>query len=155
MMSSVNVHIAQVKMASNGEELHTILGSCIGIGFLWPKRGVYGLAHCLLPTAPADCKQAGARYVDQAVVSMIQLMDITNVRDIRAVVAGGGNMTMPDTAEPEKLIGFQNARSAIEQLGKHKIRIVHEDTGGCEGRKMIICSNTGTFDVRLIPRMAA
>ena len=40
-----NVHIGEVKTGSGDVELQTILGSCIGIGFLWKKRGVYGLAH--------------------------------------------------------------------------------------------------------------
>ena len=61
-----NVHIGEVKTGSGDVELQTILGSCIGIGFLWKKRGVYGLAHCLLSKSPDQDFEIGARYVDQA-----------------------------------------------------------------------------------------
>lgn len=156
MINSLNVHIGEVKTGREGQQLHTILGSCIGIGFLWPIRGSYGLAHCLLPQSPGGANfELGGRYVDQAISTLCEMMDVTNVRDIRAVVAGGANMTIPDCEHPEKLIGYQNGQSAITLLDQMKIRIVHEDTGGVEGRKMSICCTTGAFDVRAIPRLAA
>lgn len=155
MINSLNVHIGEVKTGREGYELHTILGSCIGIGFLLPKRGFYGLAHCLLPQSPSGTNPAGARFVDQAIDTLCETMDITNLRDIRAIVAGGANMTQPDCEHPERLIGFQNAKSAITLLEQKNILIVHQDTGGLEGRKVSICCSDGTFDVRAIPRIAA
>lgn len=154
-MKSLNVHIGEVKTGRDDQELHTILGSCIGIGLLWPKHGSYGLAHCLLPRAPEDMSQLGGRFVDQAIRTLIESMNITHFRDIRAIVAGGANMTLPDCKNPEKLVGSQNALMAIEELDRMKIRILHEDTGGNVGRKMSICCATGQFEVRAIPRLAA
>ncbi len=168
----INVHIGEVKTGTGEQQLHTILGSCIGIALLWPKRGMYGLAHCLLPSAPAGLLQEAnaiqrkkdrakggraynGRYVDQALESLIQAMSITDCKDIRAVVAGGANMTQPGSDTPEKLVGHQNARSAIEGLTKRKIIVVYEDTGGQSGRKMSIACDSGTFDVRSIPRITA
>ncbi|MFK7861134.1 MAG: chemotaxis protein CheD [Granulosicoccus sp.] len=162
-----NVHIGEVKIGTGEEYLHTILGSCIGIALLWQKRRVYGLAHCLLPKAPpgllAEMNTARrkkdhiyvGRYVDQAMESLTQAMSITDYKDIRAVVAGGANMTNPDAFEPEKLVGHQNALSAIACLNERKIIVVHEDTGGYEGRKMSITCESGHFDVKAIPRIAA
>ncbi|MFK7893844.1 MAG: chemotaxis protein CheD [Granulosicoccus sp.] len=154
-MKSQNVHIGEVKTGRGNQELHTILGSCIGIGFLWKKRGFYGLAHCLLPRSPAKFEGSGGRYVDQAINTLCERMDITNLKDVRAIVAGGANMTSPGSNNPEKLIGYQNAQSAIELLDQMKVRIIHEDTGGYEGRKVSICCESGDFEVRAIPRIAA
>ncbi|MFK8079823.1 MAG: chemotaxis protein CheD [Granulosicoccus sp.] len=163
----INVHIGEVKTGSGEQTLHTILGSCIGIALLWPKRGVYGLAHCLLPKAPEKLlteltagkrkkEQAyAARYVDQAVESLTQMMSITDYRDIRAVVAGGANMTLPDSTTPEKQVGHQNALSAIDSLQARKIIIVYEDTGGQAGRRMSISCESGLYKVNAIPRIAA
>ncbi|MFK7996321.1 MAG: chemotaxis protein CheD [Granulosicoccus sp.] len=164
----INVHIGEVKTGSGEQQLHTILGSCIGIALLWPKRGVYGLAHCLLPNAPEKIilemtsgkrrkKQEvyAGRYVDQAIESLTQAMSITNYRDIRAVVAGGANMTLPNANEPEKQIGRQNAISALQCLDERKIIVVHQDTGGHEGRKMSIKCDSGFYEVKAIPRIAA
>lgn len=163
----INVHIGEVKTGTGEQHLHTILGSCIGIALLWPKRGVYGLAHCLLPKAPEKLMAEmntgkrkknhvhAGRYVDQAIESLTQAMCITDYRDIRAVIAGGANMTLPDTVAPEKHVGRQNALSAIAGLTARKIIIVHEDTGGHSGRKMSILCESGICDVKAIPRIAA
>lgn len=163
----INVHIGEVKTGTGEQQLHTILGSCIGIALLWPKRGVYGLAHCLLPKSPdgmMEALKAGhrkknhvyeGRYVDQAIESLTQAMSITDYRDIRAVVAGGANMTLPNADVPEKLIGHQNACCAIKGLRLRKIIIVHEDTGGFSGRRMSITCKSGDYDVKAIPRIAA
>ena len=101
-----NVHIGEVKTGSGDVELQTILGSCIGIGFLWKKRGVYGLAHCLLSQSPDQDFEIGARYVDQAIYSLTQLMSITDYRDIRAVVAGGANMTRQGAEKTNKSVSY-------------------------------------------------
>lgn len=181
-LSSINVHIGEAKVSSGNYQLHTLLGSCIGIALLWPQRGVYGLAHCLLPQMPeSDIKQkqeefrhkstrqkrtwrendvtgvklGEGRYVDQAINSLLDMMSITHFKDIRAVVAGGANMTRPDSDSPEKLVGHLNAQNAIKQLNAKRIIVLHEDTGGEVGRKLSICSETGDFDVKPIPRLAA
>jgi chemotaxis protein CheD len=82
-------------------------------------------------------------------------MRITDYRDIRAVVAGGGNMTQPDTNHPKSLVGYLNAQAALSMLEEHKIIVAHQDTGGMEGRKMSIQCSTGEFEVISIPRIAA
>ena len=155
MDKSINVHIGEAKIAHKNQQLHTILGSCCGIALLWPKRGLFGLAHCLLPQSPPNSDGVSARYVNQAIESLLEQLKITNVKDLRAVVAGGANMTLPDGTPSEKLIGHQNTQAALANLDALKIKIVHIDVGGFEGRKMFICCDTGTFDVRAIPRIAA
>ncbi|MBX2880005.1 MAG: chemotaxis protein CheD [Granulosicoccus sp.] len=151
-LQHINVHIGEAKTGRGDQQLHTILGSCVGIGFLWKKRGYYGLAHCLMPKSAPGNTDASARYVDGAIHTLINQMSITNVQDIRAIVAGGANMTQSAAATQKNLIGQQNTLAAIEWLDRLKIRIIHEDTGGCEGRKMWINCDTGEFEVRAIPR---
>jgi len=151
IQQSINVHIGEVKTASGDDELQTILGSCIGIGFLWKKRGVYGLAHCLLSESPTQNFEIGGRFVDQAIYSLTQLMSITSYRDIRAVIAGGANMTRPDAPQPKGMVGYLNAQAALNMLEAKKIIVVHQDTGGSEGRKLSIDCSTGEYYVRKIP----
>lgn len=162
--SQINVHIGEVKTGTGSQQLSTILGSCIGIALLWPKRGIYGLAHCLLPKSPKTKnntvedisnkygKVYKGRYVDQAIDSLISAMSITNYRDIRAVVAGGANMTQPNCEHPERLVGSLNTATALAGLRERKIVIVHENTGGQTGRRMTIDCGTGYCNVSLIPR---
>jgi len=176
----INVHIGEVKISQGGHELQTILGSCIGIALLWPKHGMFGLAHCLLPEQPASEKPGLAvdsknpsrrkatneaidsdivcgegRYVDQAVDCLLSMMNTTHLRDIRAVVAGGANMTKPGALQPEKLVGHLNAQCAIKQLKAKRIIIIDQDVGGEIGRKLTICGQDGSHIIRRIPRLTA
>ncbi len=154
-MTEINVQIGQVKRGVKNNQLHAILGSCIGIAFLWKKKGQFGLAHCLLPTAPKTDFTINGRYVDHAITSLLTLMKIrsTDYSEIDAVVVGGGNMTQPDTENNNQLVGAMNIKSAISCLDDLGIKIVYQETGGSNGRKISVDCSTGSFDISTIPRM--
>lgn len=151
----INVHIGQVKTGKSGDTLKTILGSCVGIGFIWKRKKRCGLAHCLLPKAPQQTFEIDARFVTQAIPSLMALMKIRseNYSEIEAIVAGGGNMTMPNVKSPEGLVGTANVAAAIEILEKLKITIVFKDTNGDHGRKVLINCSDFSFQVLSIPRL--
>ncbi len=184
---NINVHIGEIKIGKGNQVLHTLLGSCIGIGLLWPSQRLYGLAHCLLPkrhalpkngreaedksqehlkgNAPITAeyeidesekseREIGGRFIDQALYSLPKLMGIQrhDLPSLEAIVAGGGNMTMPDDTSPDKLVGAVNAQFAIDMLKEKRIQIIHQDVGGLMGRKMFINCNTGHYSIKQIPR---
>lgn len=151
----LNVHIGEVKIAKNGETLKAILGSCVGIGFIWKKKGICGLAHCLLPENPEKSFNISGRYVDQAVASLFAMMKIgeEDVNDIEVIFVGGGNMTNPNSADNSKLIGGQNLQVAERELKKKSMKIVFSEHGGCQGRKVTIDSSTCSYRVDVIPRL--
>lgn len=155
-MTAINVHIGEVKIAKKGELLQAILGSCVGIGIIWKKNRICGLAHCLLPSNDVPTFNIGGRFVTQAIPSLIALMKIKpeNIEEIAAVVAGGGNMTNPGASDPTDLVGSKNFETAILELGKLGIRIVHSESGGEEGRKIFVSSLDFSFRVEKIPRIA-
>ncbi len=150
----VYVHIGEVKVGNGNDVLHALLGSCVGIALLCPSKDIYGLAHCLLPKSPKGFVEIGARYVDQAIASLIKLMDIRRCEyaDLKAVVAGGGNMTKPKTTKEEDLIGSINVNEAIECLEKMGITIIYKDVGGQAGRKMSLCCASEKFEINSISR---
>lgn len=159
-MTPANEHhaqIGQVKIGRPGEYLHALLGSCIGIGVLHPDEQVYGLAHCLLSKSPEPLKKIGARHVDQAIFSLMKLMDIheENRRRVNIFIAGGGNMTREADASPDKLVGSVNAEFAKKVLREKRLRLIHEEVGGCNARKVIIDCATGEFEIKSIPRLGA
>lgn len=151
----LNVHIGQVKVARNGETLKALLGSCVGVGLLWRDRGIYGLAHCLLPESPAKTFEIGGRFVDQAVASLLALMRVhaDDIPHVVAVVAGGGNMTNPGAANPNDLVGSHNAAVAERELKKRGIVIADWDVGGEEGRTITINGQDGSHHVQRLPRI--
>ena len=150
----INAHIGDVKTGKNNDTLQALLGSCIGVGMLWHKKGLYGLAHCLLPNAPQKTFDIDGRYVDQAISSLLALMHVhkDDYFEIEVIVAGGGNMTLPEDTPPESLVGTLNANSAYKMLKELKLKIVFSDTGGMVGRKIFIDCSSGKYEIRNIPR---
>lgn len=150
----INVHIGEVKMGKGNQVLHSLLGSCVGVGILWANQGIYGLAHCLLAESPRKDYTFGAKYVDQAIHSLIILMKIPqeDFKHVNALVVGGGNMTLPKGTQEQNLIGSLNAKCAVDTLEELKIKIIHQDVGGANGRKMSIYCENGNFEVKKIPR---
>ncbi len=151
----VRVHMGRIGVASAGETLQTILGSCVGIGLLWKDREVYGLAHCLLPQSSGEkAEEAEAKYVDRGVPELVRRMGIppSELRAVKAVVAGGASMMRPGDAAPGGKVGEGNVRAARAALRKLGIRIISQECGDHFGRQMLIHGHTGEFEVQKIVR---
>ena len=156
-LESLPVQIGQVKIGHAGQSLNAILGSCIGLGFLYPQGKVYGLAHALLAKSTGTTNKGDGRHVDQAIASLLEMMDIPaeQRRKVKVFVAGGANMTLPSDADPKRMVGTINANFARRALREAGMRIQHEDTGGEQGRRVEIDCNTGEYTIKTIPRLGA
>ncbi len=155
MQKNLNVHIGEVKIAKNGELLKAILGSCVGIGIIWKERKICGLAHCLLPHSPLPTFDIGARFVNQAINSLIALMKIkpADLPFITVVIAGGGNMTSPGATNPSDLVGANNFKSALQEAKKHQLSIVYAEGGGEEARRIFVDASDFSYRVERIPKI--
>ncbi len=151
----LHVTIGQVKVGRSGQSLQALLGSCIGIGFLFPQRGIYGLAHCLLSKSKGTTDEITGRHVDSAIASLTSLMDLTppDRRKLRVFLAGGANMTMPEDTDPARLVGSTNANFAKRAVKEAGFRIQHDDLGGVLGRQVNINCDDGTYTISTIPRL--
>lgn len=151
----LHVTIGQVKTGRKGQSLHAILGSCVGIGFLFEERGVYGLAHCLLSKSKTTSAELTGRHVDSAISSLATMMELTppDRRKIRVILAGGANMTMPENTDPKRLVGTTNADFALKAIKEAGFRVRHDDLGGTSGRQVTINCNDGTYTIAAIPRL--
>lgn len=154
-MKEINVHIGEVKVARKGETLKTILGSCVGIAFIWKKKNICGLAHCLLSESPEKTFAIGGRFVDQAIPSLIALMRIRSedMPEIEVIIAGGGNMTQPGAKNPDALVGSLNFTVAERELKRLGLKPSRIDRAGEEGRKITINSKECTYLIECIPRL--
>ncbi len=155
MQKTLDVHIGEVKIAKNGERLKAILGSCVGIGFIWESKAICGLAHCLLPESPMKTFEIGARFVDQAICSLIALMKIRpeDFSSVSVVIVGGGNMTKPDAKNPLELVGSNNFKAAVAEAKKRQLKILYCEGGGEVGRKLHIDSSHYSYEIEKIPRI--
>ena len=151
----LHVTIGQVKIGKAGQSLHAILGSCVGIGFLFTERGVYGLAHCLLSKSKTTSEELTGRHIDSAIASLVKMMNITSPdrHKIRVILAGGANMTMPKDTDPRRLVGSINASFALKAVKEAGFRVRHDDLGGTAGRQVTINCDDGTFIIDAIPRL--
>lgn len=142
-----HVGIGELKIGGRGEQLKALLGSCVGIAFLWKKRGRCGLAHCLLPETDIRLWEPGARYVSQAVPSLLRLMGASaaDYADIEVVVAGGGMML--GGCSPRFQIGRQNAEAARKHLTLYHLNVLDCRVGGTSGRTLTIDCATGEYRI--------
>ena len=170
-IAELHVRIGQVKIGRPGQVLTAILGSCVGIGFLLPERQVYGLAHCLLSKSVAEPTSAtpvanrrlhedgqvvgNGRHVDKAIESMTKMMEIQEEerRKLRVILAGGANMSMPLDTPPAQLVGSVNAKFARQAIRSARLRLLDDDLGGLNGRRISINCDTGEFEILQIPRL--
>lgn len=135
-----HVGMGQLSVGTHGEQLQALLGSCIGIGFIWKKGHCCGLAHCLLPEAPGTDHSLGARYVSQAVPSLLRLMGVrqADYPDIEVVLAGGASMFGPDNGRGRLQVGRQNAQAAQKYLDQCGLSVSFCALGGRHGRQLLI-----------------
>lgn len=147
----IEVKIGEVKTGRNDDVLQTTLGSCVGIAVLWPANNVYGLAHCLLPEAPVATSTIGAKYVDQAVLSLFYLMKLKpeHFGEITVHIAGGANM-FAQLNRKDTHIGSKNTEAAERIFAHHDIDIARKRTGGVQARRMIVRCKDATVTVKTL-----
>lgn len=145
----ISVRIGEVHIAKAPCVLKTTLGSCVGIAFVWRARALCGLAHCLLPAAPPGPFVRGAKYVDQAITSLLQMMKVTedDHAAIEVHLAGGGNMRSRPLA---KHVGLQNAEAATARIRALGMRVATADLGGQGARQLRMLCPSGEVSVTRI-----
>lgn len=150
--------LGQIQITDDGATLKAIMGSCVGIGILWRKRGIYALSHCLLATSPAANEQWNAKYVSDAVPMMLDAMQAESRRDRRsleAVVVGGGTL-LQETGKPGGgggEIGPSNLKAAKKYLDENRVAIRHLQSAAENASQLFIDGTTGDYNVVLIPKL--
>lgn len=118
------------------------LGSDLGLVFVWEKRKLWGVAHCLLPESPTGLQIISARFVSQAIPSMIEVMNITqeSVCEIEVHVIGA-------SGEIKNPVARKNIQAAERYLETFGFRIKSVDVGGEQARHVIINCSSNTVVV--------
>ena len=150
----IQVPMGELKLARNGEILCALLGSCVGIGMLWRRKNSVALAHCLLPQSPDVAIRHGARYVDQAVPSLLTLLGVRRDErgEIEVILSGGASMFGP--AGVSSGVGASNIAAAHKALIHHGMTVVHEATGGRRGRTIRLDSKEGSYSIVKVDRQS-
>jgi len=146
--------MADLKIAKAPDKLMTAgLGSCIGICVFDPTIKVGSLAHIMLPNSTqAKNAQNRAKFADSAIAWLLEEMERSGASRSRlqAKIAGGAQMFKFAGDNDIMKIGERNTQAVIENLEKHRIKLVAQDTGGNFGRTITFDVENGSLLVRTI-----
>ena len=125
------------------------LGSCIGLALV-DRRGAFaGLAHIMLPAAPAVDAAAPSKFADLAVPRLLDDLAVLGVTGSRleAVLVGGARM-FSFGRDGAMDIGTRNeaaTRAALESAG---VGVRAAATGGAKGRTVRVHVADGLVTVK-------
>jgi len=153
-MAIVTVGMADLKAAKAPDILTTLaLGSCVGITLYDSVKKIGGMAHCMLPTYKGFEGQNKAKFVDSAVLELINALARLGVskNGLVAKITGGAHMFTAISQNNDLLkIGERNAAAGLAILKHLAIPITANDTGGKHGRTIELDLATGALKVRTV-----
>jgi len=152
-MAVIVVGMADLKVAKFPDVLTTLgLGSCVGITLVDKIKKIGGMAHCMLPTYKGFEGQNKAKFVDSAVIELLnQLRRIGAMQGaLEAKIAGGAHMFGRSQNSDMLKIGERNAAAAIAILKHLNIPIRANETGGSHGRTIEIYFDSGDLKIRTV-----
>lgn len=143
------VEVGGYRIANNPTVLKSIgLGSCISIMLYDPVRRIGGMAHAMLPFyEEGRDRQNPIKYVDTSIYIMLDEMVSNGAKKERIVAKLAGGAQMFGFLGSTMNIGERNIKAAKEILKKEKIPLKSEDTGGNQGRTVIMDVVTGDVSV--------
>jgi len=152
-MGTLVVGMADLKVAKAPDKLTTLgLGSCVGITLYDKARKIGGMAHCMLPSYKGFEGQTKAKFVDSAVIELINhLVRIGASRGaLVAKIAGGAHMFGHSQNNDLLKIGERNAAAGLAILKQLAIPVHANDTGGTHGRTIELDIDSGSLKIRVV-----
>jgi len=152
-MAVLIVGMADLKFAKAPDTLTTLgLGSCVGITLFDKKNKIGGMAHCMLPTYKGFEGQNKAKFVDSAVVELLEKMTKIGASKVGLVakIAGGAHMFGKSQNNDLLKIGERNAAAGLAVLKQLSIPVTANDTGGTHGRTIELNLETGALSIKTV-----
>ncbi|MCX7934232.1 MAG: chemotaxis protein CheD [Planctomycetota bacterium] len=126
------------------------LGSCLGVAIYDPRRGVGGMAHCMLPLSKLDPAKAAAcpgMFVDTGVTALLEAMFAAGCQRRDLVVKIAGCASLLDENGLFR-IGERNHTVLRKILWKNDLLLAAEDVGGVAARTLYLRLADGAVWVR-------
>jgi chemotaxis protein CheD len=129
------LHPGDVACADHGQQLATLLGSCVAVALSDPRRTIGAMCHIVHPHFPRE----GLPPTTSGPGALRVLHAQLRARGIEprlcdAWVIGGGNM-FPDKVAGEH-VGAANVRWVLGELTRDGIRLAGSDVGGHAYRRV-------------------
>jgi chemotaxis protein CheD len=125
-----------VALAEKGEQLKTLLGSCVSVILTDPRRTVAAMSHIVHVGVPGSAQQANTAFGSVAMQHMFGMLRAKGINPAmcEAYVFGGGNM-FPHIFNA-KNVGASNAAWVMDFLHAQGIAVVDQAVGGNGYRKI-------------------
>lgn len=152
-LKDVYLHPGQMYVSTEPVQISMILGSCAGVCIYDRGRSIGGATHYILPKWDGSGERS-PRYGDVAIEVLLEQMRALGSApsNLEAKVFGGACMfqVLRGPGGTDDHIGSRNIEVAIKALAGFQIAVVARDTGGENGRKLKMRSNTGEVTVSVI-----
>ncbi|MDD5373105.1 MAG: chemotaxis protein CheD [Sulfurimonas sp.] len=129
------IHVGQIHVDTKPILISTVLGSCIAVCLYDKRLCIGGMNHYLLPFWNGNGLQSlkfGNISIPKLIESMIDKGATCNT--LEAKIFGGASINFSSCQT--MMVGEKNILVAREILNDYKIKIVAEDVGGNNGRKI-------------------
>lgn len=133
---STEIMPGEVALGTAGDELRTLLGSCVSVILTDPRRTVGVMCHIVHVGTPNAANRHNTAYGEVAMDAMFSKLQAVGIPAQRceAYVYGGGNM-FPGIVSGTS-VGDRNAQWVMEFLEDHGIHVVDVSLGGTSYRKV-------------------
>lgn len=124
------LHPGDVACAERGEQLETLLGSCVAVILTDPRRTVGAMCHIVHSNEPSGRGCCSSAHGPEALAAMERLLISRSIQPqlCEAYVFGGGNM-FPDLYR-DTHVGDANADWVLRALAERGVRVLRDDLGG-------------------------
>jgi chemotaxis protein CheD len=127
------LHPGDVVCAGLGNQLETLLGSCVAVLLTDPRHTVGSMCHIVHPAGDIDGETTFAAAALRRMQDLLMARGITP-RLCQAWVCGGGNMFPGRYAHGH--VGDANARWVLQALDHDGVQVVGQDLGGPRYRRV-------------------
>lgn len=152
------LHPGDYYVATHGEWISTVLGSCVSACIRDSRLGIGGMNHFMLPMNNID----GSGVWNSATSAATRFGNVAMERLVNEILKRGGQRSLLEI----KLVGGGKVLDAITDVGARNIefirayiraeglRVVGEDLGGVYPRKVLYDPATGNARVKKLARAA-
>jgi chemotaxis protein CheD len=142
------LHPGDVVCATRGERLFTLLGSCVAVAVIDPRRTIGAMCHIVHPAGAADGPTTFAAAALSRMHTLLLCEGIAMPLCL-AWVIGGGNMFANRYAYSH--IGQANAMWALDALRSAGLRVIDQDLGGPCYRRVTWAVGVAAPSVQAVP----
>lgn len=143
------IHVGEIFVGIKPTEIVTVLGSCVGVCLYDKVELIGGMNHYLLPLWNGNGLES-PKYGNVAIPKLIENMENIGClrRNMEAKIFGGANIHRANSEG--QLIGQKNILIAKEILRQWNIPIKAEDTGGNNGRRIMMISDANRIILKYV-----